>query len=808
MAWSGWIELENRTVNSFGSGNHSHFLLYTKYRYNRSGTTVSYEIYSDLSYINDYGGSNTGTYNYPLGIKLNFNNTGDPGYIQVSSGGKWTHGDLIGSYTWTKSITNTTGSGTVPIQTYANNMSTGSFDNPGWFSHNLTIPVLDNFTQAPTLTYTSATETTMNFSWSTSESCIKTVLYYKLSTASSYSTLIIYDNSTGAKSGTGSLTGLTAGKTYNIYAKCTKKDSGGNTRDSSTLSKNTYAYPSISSIGTSSITIPAPGGSVNQSITLSNPLSRSVTVSAKIGSTSIATSQTTTGTSVTLSLSANSMYTGIGESAKNGTITYTCAYGSTSSNTATSTCATSATNCGPTVSANPTYTNTNSTHSTLVGTDTIIQGKSSFSVTSPAITTRGGARVSKYYFKIGNGSYENNGGTATKTYSSTSLSGSVIAYCYAEDTRGYTSTVKQVTMRVLSYSEPSANITVARNGYSTNATVTVISATRSVLSKSNATSTDVNNWRGNPSSNKISVAITSGPTLSASVIGTTSATMSNQPPVNITNASLSSSYTVTLNISDRITNKSLTFTLDKASPILSLLNTNRVGVNKVDPSCTLDVNGDAKVSGSLTVNNASVLTSIPTASSSVLGGIKVGSYLTISNGVLSGNYSAASQSAAGLMSAADKKKLDGVATNANNYSLPTASSSTKGGIKVGNNLSISNEVLSMSPTNLYNNATGSNTSVTLSQTAANFTYIDIFYKGAGYYNCTRVYAPNGKNVSLMSNTNGDYANLVVQMSFATAYINGTTITLQNQAMINFSNTNGNYNWFASNTYIVRVDGYK
>lgn len=46
-------------------------------------------------------------------------------------------------------------------------------------------------------------------------------------------------------------------------------------------------------------------------------------------------------------------------------------------------------------------------------------------------------------------------------------------------------------------------------------------------------------------------------------------------------------------------------------------------------------------------------------------------------------YSAASQSAAGLMSAADKKKLDGIATGANNYTytLPTASSSTLGGVK-------------------------------------------------------------------------------------------------------------------------------
>ena len=43
-------------------------------------------------------------------------------------------------------------------------------------------------------------------------------------------------------------------------------------------------------------------------------------------------------------------------------------------------------------------------------------------------------------------------------------------------------------------------------------------------------------------------------------------------------------------------------------------------------------------------------------------------------------YSAATQSAAGLMSAADKTKLDGIATSANAYSLPTAGSSL-GGVK-------------------------------------------------------------------------------------------------------------------------------
>ena len=54
----------------------------------------------------------------------------------------------------------------------------------------------------------------------------------------------------------------------------------------------------------------------------------------------------------------------------------------------------------------------------------------------------------------------------------------------------------------------------------------------------------------------------------------------------------------------------------------------------------------------------------------------------------SATISAATNSFAGLMTASDKTKLDGIASSANNYSLPTASSSTLGGIKVGSNLTI------------------------------------------------------------------------------------------------------------------------
>lgn len=55
------------------------------------------------------------------------------------------------------------------------------------------------------------------------------------------------------------------------------------------------------------------------------------------------------------------------------------------------------------------------------------------------------------------------------------------------------------------------------------------------------------------------------------------------------------------------------------------------------------------------------------------------------NGTRLGYFSLerASENVAGVMSSADRKKLDGIAKGANNYSLPTASSTIKGGITLG-----------------------------------------------------------------------------------------------------------------------------
>ena len=68
---------------------------------------------------------------------------------------------------------------------------------------------------------------------------------------------------------------------------------------------------------------------------------------------------------------------------------------------------------------------------------------------------------------------------------------------------------------------------------------------------------------------------------------------------------------------------------------------------------------------------------LPTATASVLGGVKIGANIAVANdGTISGDYSAATTSAAGLMSSTDKAKLDGIAEGATAVTVDSALSAT------------------------------------------------------------------------------------------------------------------------------------
>lgn len=99
------------------------------------------------------------------------------------------------------------------------------------------------------------------------------------------------------------------------------------------------------------------------------------------------------------------------------------------------------------------------------------------------------------------------------------------------------------------------------------------------------------------------------------------------------------------------------------------------------------------------------LTSIPVASSSTLGGVKIGSGLTVA--------------------------ADGTISAAAAYTLPTASSSVKGGIKVGTGLTMSSETLNHSNSVTAKTAYGS-TSTTASANGGSITVTDIKYDAQGH----------------------------------------------------------------------------
>lgn len=99
------------------------------------------------------------------------------------------------------------------------------------------------------------------------------------------------------------------------------------------------------------------------------------------------------------------------------------------------------------------------------------------------------------------------------------------------------------------------------------------------------------------------------------------------------------------------------------------------------------------------------LTSIPIASSSTLGGVKIGSGLTVA--------------------------ADGTISAAAAYTLPTASSSVKGGIKVGTGLTMSSETLNHSNSITAKTTYGS-TSTTASANGGSITVTDIKYDAQGH----------------------------------------------------------------------------
>lgn len=111
------------------------------------------------------------------------------------------------------------------------------------------------------------------------------------------------------------------------------------------------------------------------------------------------------------------------------------------------------------------------------------------------------------------------------------------------------------------------------------------------------------------------------------------------------------------------------------------------------------------------------------------------------------------------------------------------------------------------PVTLYNNSSGTTGTVTLSETSANFSYLEIYYKSSndsacGYpENCTKVASPNGHKAWLSTGYSADAG---VNLKVASVAVSGTQITKPYTTWEFSPNNQNKTNYIA----ITRVLGYK
>ena len=144
--------------------------------------------------------------------------------------------------------------------------------------------------------------------------------------------------------------------------------------------------------------------------------------------------------------------------------------------------------------------------------------------------------------------------------------------------------------------------------------------------------------------------------------------------------------------------------------------------------------------------------------------------------------------------------------------IPIASSRILGLVKVGSGLGIGTDgTLNVTgvPVVLYSNNSGSNGTITLSQTAANFSYLEIYYAKGGSTALTcsvKIDSPNEKTVALNW---GQFLDTWAQIEIGHIKISGTSITRDStkNGGVNLSG-NGNSIFKVTELRIYKVLGYK
>lgn len=312
---------------------------------------------------------------------------------------------------------------------------------------------LDKIPRYATVTQSlsSATETTATMKW-TSDSVVD-YIWYSTNNGSSWTGI----NVTDGKSGSYTISGLSANTKYNIKTRVRNKASQ-LTTDSSALAVTTYNYPYATTM---------PSFTIGERVTIGfyNPLGRTVTVNLIGADGSTLGTDTISGTSISGyngSVVQGRMYASL-PNAKSGKYQVRVTYGSSVITKTGGTYTVDASVCKPSIGG-ASYKDTNSSIVAITENDQLIlQNKSVVEFTATGLTANNSASISSCSVTVNNQTYPLtvSGSTATGGNATIDSASDIEATITVTDSRGLTAS-KSVTLTMLELSNPSAIITMAR----------------------------------------------------------------------------------------------------------------------------------------------------------------------------------------------------------------------------------------------------------------------------------------------------------------------------------------------------------
>lgn len=774
-----------------------------------------------ISYtITAVGGSSSKYYHHNNTVSINDTNVysgGTSDYITTNTVLKTGTFSINQSSTTTLTVKMNGG-----IYVYSDNINT---------TQSWTLDTIPRYTTISTFKVDKASETSLKITWQTADTI--DYAWYSTDNGATWAGHDVTDGTSGnfviSKLSSNTSTNLSANTKYNCKLRVRRKDSQLNT-DSGTVAQTTYDYPYCTN---------TPNFLIGDSVTLTfyNPLSRNIKIELIGANNAVCDTTNITGTSISGyngSATISNLYATIPNS-NSGKYKVRVTYGSsvkTRENNNTYTIKANSSN--PTFS-NFDYADTNTTTTNLTGNPLIlVKGYSNNKITigtDKKATAKNSATMKTYKVVQGNKT------SGDLTYSSSAavtatlnaIDNNVITVS-ATDSRGNsTSVTKTLNSTYYKAYSPIAitSVSVTRSNNGVGKIVTLKLNGTYWNNSFGTTTNDIINARYQYKVASSSGSFSSLKTLSLTKSGANfSYNGTIEGDLGAEGFSVEDSFTVRVRIQDRLQEKIYDITLGPGSPAIAIYKGNVAIGQKYDTNegGKLQVKGNTSVDGVLRTGSASgARVGVGAGSIEIYNttpyidfhfGNSTADYtsriIETASGTLSINGKVLKDSGTrGIKTRTSKGNL-GWGTN-NDYIPDLGMLAYWDGAYASNNASnltyAHQGTIQCKPTNLYNNSSGTTGTVTLSQTAANFDYLEIFYGKGGERTSVKVSSPNGKAVRLVS---GEYASSasVIQMVYAVATISGTSITKSLTYYANFKNDGSNTIGIENGISIYKVIGYK